>query len=489
MYICCLDEKEFFLFDSHSKNEKGECCPDGFSTILKFSCKSALESHIAKNYLTEDDGNTPFEIQYITVTNMNDQYNLSNDYYTFKEKERKAGDKEKKRKAGDKEKKRKASENEKSKCRERNSNETQKNKCKKCKATCTEKEKTRKRVANHYAKEKFASDSNRISAFKAAVGPYYICVVCNRCLYKRTVKLFNESKYELEINLFTPVLSFDSIYYICCTCDRHLSEKEIPCQAVWNKLSLDDLPEEIAVLNRLEKVLFSKRILFKKISIMPKGQQPKIKGAICNIPVRADAVSNCLPRSADNNGLLFVKLKRKIMFRGHVYFESVRPEFIQNALTFLKNCNPFYSNILIQMDNISKELLSLSDVNAIVNHDIFPVAVENDNENLEGDNPLDNERVNSGEMCVVPNIYNEGQNLLDIAPGENKTPESFFNDDFCEEQAFPYLFPKGRFGYKIARAVKLSPVKYFNQRLLNYTQRFPSNADYIFFCPLSNAAN
>ena len=70
---------------------------------------------------------------------------------------------------------------------------------------------------------------------------------------------------------------------------------------------------------------------------MPKGQQPKIKGAICNIPVRADAVSNCLPISADNNGLLFVKLKRKLIFRGHVYFESVRPEFIQNALTYLKN--------------------------------------------------------------------------------------------------------------------------------------------------------
>ena len=45
------------------------------------------------------------------------------------------------------------------------------------------------------------------------------------------------------------------------------------------------------ILNRLETVLISKRILFKNNSIMPKGQQPKIKGAICNIPVRADAVS------------------------------------------------------------------------------------------------------------------------------------------------------------------------------------------------------
>ena len=31
------------------------------------------------------------------------------------------------------------------------------------------------------------------------------------------------------------------------------------------------------------------------------------------------------------------------------------------------------------------------------------------------------------------------------------------------------------------RNVKLSPVKYFNQRLLNYKQKFASDADYIFF--------
>ena len=69
---------------------------------------------------------------------------------------------------------------------------------------------------------------------------------------------------------------------------------------------------------------------------MPKGQQPKIKGAICNIPINADAVSNCLPRPPDSNGIILVKLKRKIAFRGHVFFESVQPNFIENALQFLK---------------------------------------------------------------------------------------------------------------------------------------------------------
>ena len=46
------------------------------------------------------------------------------------------------------------------------------------------------------------------------------------------------------------------------------------------------------------------------------------------------------------------------------------------------------------------------------------------------------------------------------------------NDDLCEEVAFLYLFPRGKFGYKVERDIKLSPSKYFNRRLFNYTQLF-----------------
>jgi len=35
---------------------------------------------------------------------------------------------------------------------------------------------------------------------------------------------------------------------------------------------------------------------------MRKGQQPKIKGVICNIPIQADKVSNILPNGIDSSG-------------------------------------------------------------------------------------------------------------------------------------------------------------------------------------------
>ena len=135
--------------------------------------------------------------------------------------------------------------------------------------------------------------------FKNAIkeGPYYICVVCHRCLYKKSIKKFVSTNYNMSCNEFHE--SFDQCKYVCITCDKHLKKNTTPPQAVTNKSMLDPIPDVLSILNRLEKTLISKRILFKKITIMPKGQQPKIRGAVCNIPIQADAVSNVLPRPAD----------------------------------------------------------------------------------------------------------------------------------------------------------------------------------------------
>ena len=120
-----------------------------------------------------------------------------------------------------------------------------------------------------------------------------------------------------------------------------------------------------------------------------------------------------------------------------------------------------------------------------VDQDEFPLLVDsndsNENENLESENSLSENCASSDEMCAIPNIYNSDQEVLDIAPGENRKPQSFFADQFCEELTFPFLFPVGKFGFKVGRPVHWTPTKYFNQRLLNFSQRFSSNADYIYF--------
>ena len=55
---------------------------------------------------------------------------------------------------------------------------------------------------------------------------------------------------------------------------------------------------------------------------------------------------------------------------------------------------------------------------------------------------------------------------------------------FCEELSQSHLFSTGKFLFWTKRKVYLTSKKYFNQRLLNYTQKQSSDSDYIFFAQL-----
>ena len=94
-------------------------------------------------------------------------------------------------------------------------------------------------------------------------------------------------------------------------------------------MALDPIPDELKNLKKLEKVLISKRILFKEIVIIHgKGELSKIKGSICKIPIKTANICNILPIPAVSNGLVFVKFKWDLKYRGNEYFEPVRPHII-----------------------------------------------------------------------------------------------------------------------------------------------------------------
>ena len=92
-------------------------------------------------------------------------------------------------------------------------------------------------------------------------------------------------------------------------------------------LEVCELSKEFRDIQRLERALVARQLPFKKISIVPKSQSPKLKEALCNIPIDTSDVCNTLPRPADSNGIIIVKLKGKLQYKGHVYFEFVRPNF------------------------------------------------------------------------------------------------------------------------------------------------------------------
>lgn len=364
---------------------------------------------------------------------------------------------------------------------------------------------------------------------KICEGPFFICIVCHRLLYKKTVRIFDETKYIVsDKGIFAYKKSFDGKQYICITCHTKLLKQQVPCQAVCNDLKVEDIPPELAILGKLEQILIAKRIVFEKILVMPKGSQRKIKGAICNVPVECDKTCNVLPRAPEASGIIALKLKRKLQFRGHVYHKNVRPEMLHHALNWLKLNNSLYSDIIINEEHSHENVLSIRRLTShqtcqgnyeetqesceqtitydddeveeitesncetqnLSNQDI---AIDTLDEIEEIDDPLNDHRMPTNETClqsVIPNYQIQfddtpevarGNEIHEIAPGENRHPVSFMTDKLCEEMAFPVLFPKGKFGYHHERPVKLSPVKYFNARLLHHSGRFATNPEYLFF--------
>ena len=69
---------------------------------------------------------------------------------------------------------------------------------------------------------------------------------------------------------------------------------------------------------------------------MPKGQTSKVYGSIVNVHVNISETYNHLPREKNCKKVILVKLKRKLSFKGYVYFELVRPQRVRDGLEFLQ---------------------------------------------------------------------------------------------------------------------------------------------------------
>ena len=124
--------------------------------------------------------------------------------------------------------------------------------------------------------DKGTSIQSCIKEFKKKIteGPYFICIVCNRLLYKKSVIRCITSKYPCQA-FFKIQQSFDGKEYICKTCHSKVIKGKLPCQGIMNNMYVVETPSELASIEKLEQILIAKRIVFQKIVVMPKGQQKK----------------------------------------------------------------------------------------------------------------------------------------------------------------------------------------------------------------------
>ena len=97
-----------------------------------------------------------------------------------------------------------------------------------------------------------------------------------------------------------------------------------------------------------------------------------------------------------------MKLKRKLQYRGHVYFESVRPNFIMRLLQYLELNNSLYHDIEINLGNVPNFLINekrqdsllLNGLSNIDIHEEIPIMVEKNDSGEEVDSDIQSKSSN-----------------------------------------------------------------------------------------------
>lgn len=188
----------------------------------------------------------------------------------------------------------------------------------------------RKRVAQRHELEN-QEEVVRVFKDKAKQGIDYSCCCCNRILFQNQVLRCEKNTYAKheQAESIANMCIQDKYYHqctsscstncnkaqlwICYTCHRKILNGNIPAEAAVNKLSLEDIPNEMKELNSLEKHLIAIHIPFMKIMALPHGGQQNIHGPVVCVPSDLKKVTR-LPMKPADDQLLRVKLKRKLNY-------------------------------------------------------------------------------------------------------------------------------------------------------------------------------
>ena len=124
---------------------------------------------------------------------------------------------------------------------------------------------------------------------------------------------------------------------------------KLPPQAKCNGLSLYKIPDVLKDLNPLEVRLISERIPFMKLVSLPRGRQVGIQGPAVNVPTDFDMVCEQFPRLPTECQIVSLKLKRKLEYRKAYIHDYVCPDKVLKALEWLKENNPLYKEVDINL--------------------------------------------------------------------------------------------------------------------------------------------
>ena len=377
------------------------------------------------------------------------------------------------------------------------------------------------------------SEHDRILAFQNSLKDScsYVCASCQMNFFKNSVvyKSYDMLKdickknftYDVYRECFIDITIPDSCkktdkLCLCRTCLNSFIKGKKPKLNVSNGLQVDVVPENLKNLSEVEQVLISKDILFIKIWQLPKSRWSAVSDKIVNVPIADnDIITNVssLPRTPKSAGIIGVDFKRKKEMKSSVLKQYIDVHKLGPALITLKSLgHPSYQFIDINADFLNKELdiddTSLNQSSELGKDPDIPIMTDSDNDDendahsdhsedendciqrhqIKGSNstclthcfPETNIVTNNSSNNISKKQYKNCENSFIIAPGESKIPTNIMKNNNWDINAFPSLFPSGRFGLHYERKDKVSLQQYAKQRLLNCDNRFASCTPYVF---------
>ena len=229
-------------------------------------------------------------------------------------------------------------------------------------------ERAKARNEKRIQKEFDSTANERIQAFRESVedGCAYVCVSCNRLLFKQSVTEYDDKTIELinqaDKNLIENCIEIcdddeiDGKQWICTTCKSYMKRGKMAPQCVKNGLEIVDLVDDKGiklVLSDLEYTLIARNILFIKVFQMPKSRWSAIKDRCINVPISEKSILKTMkqfPSIPSDAGIITVvpppvpvNLKRKMELKNNHISQHVRVDVCYQALHALKKANnPYY---------------------------------------------------------------------------------------------------------------------------------------------------
>ena len=331
--------------------------------------------------------------------------------------------------------------------------------------------------------------------------------------------------------------------YICRTCINHLKKAKVPPMSYKNGLEMykyEEDEEEKLKLSEVASMLIAKNAIFQKIYLLPKSRWSGVKDRLINVPIPPEVTQetiNSLPNLPTKAGLTAVKFKRKKEYKHGHRQEYINPQELIEAVKILIKNHPEYKDMKIvdnyvdilskedpeahanlfcssdeeteeasddksTNDNVKEETISekFEKIFNLEEKEILDNAEEEEDYHKKND-PVKKFQFNYNENVVLterhPGAFDnidasnsqntnngtdnkEESPYIDFAPAEGQTPTNILSDDKWDIKTFPLLYVDGKNGLRQDRKRKLIDGQYFQQRILNYDERFAKNPSYLF---------